>query len=704
MVNSFESCFFLDGTSESRIQADMIRNVRALGTEHSQKSFKDCLAFLAQAPSNRTRLIVYDNVDDPDLDLVSLMPPGDSCAIIVTSRNHSVGELDQKGHLELDVMSMPEAVELLRHDDPRLTEQDATAIAQELGCLAIALTQARSYIFQTRCSGAAYLDRLKSSRDKLLARPVKHQRDMRYTSTYAAFDASFEKLDVWAQRLLRLLSFLHWSKIPLELIVLAAKHHFADYERRYIEHGETYHAGKALLEEIFLREGEWDITDLDEMMVSIQSYSLASLSPGVDTLLLQMHPLAHGWINSYISQNDRISYQSAAIVLLALGSRDEYTPSAQYLASHVTHLSPLWDKLQVNEAERLGRILYEAGYFQGALRLRERVVRELERQPDLDKPTLSQGQWDLAMAYRDLGQFDRAEVLQVAVLRITTEAFGPHHHKTLTISNGLALTYRALGRLKEALELQAEVLKLMKESHGERHPDTISASNNLALSYQILGRLQEAEELQVEVPRLRKEMFGERHPDTIEASNNLATTYHYLGRLAESEELKTEVLRLRKEILGDRHYDTITVASDLSVIYSSLGRKNEAEELQIEVLRLRKEIIGERHPDTIRASNNLANTYYSTDRFNEAASIQAGALNLLLEVLGEGHVDSAMTMFNLAQTYRKLGDQRQCLDLLTRAKGAFLKALGPNHPYYQRCENVLLEFQRDSGSEPGTSS
>ena len=100
----------------------------------------------------------------------------------------------------------------------------------------------------------------------------------------------------------------------------------------------------------------------------------------------------------------------------------------------------------------------------------------------------------------------------------------------------------------------------------------------------------------------------------------------------------------------------------------------------------------------------MANTYYSTDRFNEAASIQAGALNLLLEVLGEGHVDSAMTMFNLAQTYRKLGDQRQCLDLLTRAKGAFLKALGPNHPYYQRCENVLLEFQRDSGSEPGTSS
>ena len=222
----------------------MIRNVRALGTEHSQKSFEDCLAFLAQPPSNRARLIVYDNVDDPDLDLASLMPPGDSCAIIITSRNHSIGELDKTGHLELDTMSMPEAVELLLYGDGGLTNSEATKIAQELGCLAIALTQARSYIYQTKCSGSAYLDRLKSSRDKLLARPVKHQRDMRYTSTYAAFGASFEKLDIWAQRLLWLLSFLHWSKFPIELIALAAEHKFGDYERTYIEHGEDYHAGK----------------------------------------------------------------------------------------------------------------------------------------------------------------------------------------------------------------------------------------------------------------------------------------------------------------------------------------------------------------------------------------------------------------------------------------------------------------------------
>lgn len=196
----FASRFVIDGSSESRIRTDILRHVRSLAIEHSQKDFEECLLFLAQPSPNGPRLILYDSVDDPEMDLGPLLPHGDSSPIILASRNRSAGELCPEGHLELDIMSTDEAVEVLvkSPDDTGSSTQEsrdgAHAIAQALGCLPLALTQARSYMYQTKCSASAYLERLASHRDRLLAQPVKHQRDMRYLSTYAAFDASFSKL------------------------------------------------------------------------------------------------------------------------------------------------------------------------------------------------------------------------------------------------------------------------------------------------------------------------------------------------------------------------------------------------------------------------------------------------------------------------------------------------------------------------------
>ncbi|KIM32059.1 hypothetical protein M408DRAFT_20414 [Serendipita vermifera MAFF 305830] len=46
--SKFTHQFFIDGSSEDRIRSDMVRNMRALGTDHSQKEFEDCILFLSQ--------------------------------------------------------------------------------------------------------------------------------------------------------------------------------------------------------------------------------------------------------------------------------------------------------------------------------------------------------------------------------------------------------------------------------------------------------------------------------------------------------------------------------------------------------------------------------------------------------------------------------------------------------------------------------
>jgi tetratricopeptide (TPR) repeat protein len=599
---SFTSIFFIDGSSKPRIHADMLHNVRALGTQQSQMTFKECLSFLAQHCPGHPRLIVYDNVDDPELKLLPLLPLGDHCAIIITSRNRALGQLNRQGHLELDVMSKEEAVELLLHplnSAASPTEQalkGASAVAEQLGYLPIALTQARSYMFQTKCSASAYLERLVGSRDRLLTQPVEHQRDMRYASTYATFGASFQVLPRPPQKLLRLLSFFHWTKFPLELVSVAAKHGFSSYRIQYVPHGNEFYMGKELLEDIFHRQGKFDVTDLDQMTISLQNFSLVTLSSGVDTNLVQMHPLIHGWVNSCIPEQDRAKYLAATILLLALANRQEYTPPAKYLYSHLVHLSPFWDRLLLNEAVAFGHIFHDTGHYDYALKMREKVVEDLNT---------------------ETGPFKI--IPEECALRMRGE---------------LAIAYRRLSRFSEAEEIQRELLKARRDGLGEHHPSTIIALGNLSITYALQGRLNEAEAWQTEAMKAAKVLGGEISVDTMAA---LAYTYFELGKFNDAAILWEEVLPLDKEMRGELHLDTISTATSLVLAYRELGRLGEAEAIQTEVLRMRKEAQGENHPKTVTAMLSMAEIYQERCKEPEARDLCSEAESIISKTLGSTH-------------------------------------------------------------------
>ena len=678
--------FFIDSSSEGRLRGDIVRHVRSLGPEHSQKTFEDCLLFLAQPTPDGRRLIVYDNVDDPNLKLAPLLPHGSSCTIIITSRDRLMGGLNPGAHLELDVMSTDEAVELVLHTSSQSTsaiEQDrenARDIAEALGCLPLALQQACSYMFQTKCSARTYLELLSTSRNKLLSTELNYQLHKHPISTYAAFDASFDKLVRRTQQFLRLLAFFHWSNFPLELIFLAAKHNFSDYETKYIDHGGSFQTGKNLLEDIFLRDGVWDPTIMDEMTKSIQNYSLITLIPGVDTTLLQMHPLTHGWIRSCIPEVDQDRYQSAAILLLALGARHQDTPSAKHLPSHAMHMTAVWDRLGVNDAEAFARILTEGGLFNNALGLREMVVAELRSQIDTESLEFSDSLWLLAAAYSNVGRFAEAQALQAQVMSLRKGLMQENDPTTLEAYISLANTYRILRQFDNAEVMQWEVLKLRRETLGDHNTDTLIALNQLALTYSESGRPEKAEQLQVEALALSKELQRDRHPDTLIVSGDLANTYFKLKRPKEALPLQLEVVRLSKEVRGDRHPDTSKAMSQLALIYSALGEFLDAKVLQEEVQTLSKETHGERHPVTISASSSLATIYYQMGRFKAAVAFQEEVLRLRGGLLGERNLDTIDAMRDLAQTYFSLGRTSEADWLQEEAWRRKTEILGEKHP------------------------
>ena len=77
-------------------------------------------------------------------------------------------------------------------------------------------------------------------------------------------------------------------------------------------------------------------------------------------------------------------------------------------------------------------------------------------------------------------------------LRIRQKVLGPEHPDTARCLNNLALLYKYIGEYAKAEPLYQEALRIRQKVLGKEHPDTAGCFNNLALLEFDLGRIEEA--------------------------------------------------------------------------------------------------------------------------------------------------------------------------------------------------------------------
>jgi hypothetical protein len=173
-------------------------------------------------------IIVYDNVDDPGIDIAKYFPKCSFGAVIITTRNPNLGNLAPRAHIKLDVMSEDEAVDVLLQsaiDSCRKTtgdeEEQAHVIAQELGCSPVAIVQAGYFIKVHNCLHGYHL-RLKNRHPDILNRPAENQLDDHYHGVYATLGVTLPYLSPRTQSFLNPLGFANYTEFPLVLIYRAA--------------------------------------------------------------------------------------------------------------------------------------------------------------------------------------------------------------------------------------------------------------------------------------------------------------------------------------------------------------------------------------------------------------------------------------------------------------------------------------------------
>ncbi|KAJ7238704.1 hypothetical protein C8J57DRAFT_1478622 [Mycena rebaudengoi] len=668
----FTNVFFFDASTIDTIKSGLknIALTRSLGSEPD-----DGLRWLAS--SQDEWLLIFDNADDPGINLFYYFPLSSSGNILITSRNPQLYVHAPDSHHHISDMEEEDAVRLLLASamQPLNAETESLArdIAKALYCFPLAVVQAGAYIAKTR-KLRNYLRLYEQNHAALLSRLPDQTHDKYSWSVYTTWDISFRCLGQMATKFLQICSFLHHEGISEAIFSSAATY-------KHMPLGPTEEEMKEpckFLDNFLTQAGTWEGLHFTDMIAEIQGYSL--MNEDANTDLFSIHPLVHSWSRTTIM--DPISTRECSAVILAMATMSTLDDQVFHigLLPHLNSILHGEPHLAHNFPYPYERIYYDSGHFDQS---RELCVAFLEhREPILGSglPETLSVMSSLAATYQNLGKFTDAEELKMVVVEKRKQIYGPEHPETLAAMSSLAVTYASLGKLTDAEKLQEVVLENWKHILSPEHADTLLAMFNLAVTYHSLGKLTEAEELLVVVLEKRKQTLGTEHPNTLTAMSTLAVTYHNVGKLAEAAELKRVVLEKRKQILGPEHLDTLEAMSGLASTFRDLGKLAEAEDLTVVVLEKRKQILGPEHPDTLDSMSRLAVIYHDCGKLAEAEELQVVVLEKRKQILGTEHPETLAAMSNLAVTYWMLGKFTDVAELELAVLEQRKQLFGTKHP------------------------
>jgi CHAT domain-containing protein/Tfp pilus assembly protein PilF len=359
------------------------------------------------------------------------------------------------------------------------------------------------------------------------------------------------------------------------------------------------------------------------------------------------------------------------------------------------------DDRALHEARRLNTEfvrLYNAGNYDEARSLAERVLEIRERVLGSEHPDVAQALNSLAVFYGDIGDYARAEPLYERALTIREKSLGLEHIDVAITLSDLANLYKDRGYYAKAEQLYQRALTIWEKSLGPEHPDVATTLGDLAGLYQDKGYYAEAEPLLQRVLIIKERALGQEHLHVGISLNNLANLYLFKGDYATAEPFYQRSLVILEKVLGPEHPDLATSLDNLALLYRNRGDYAKAEQILQRTLTIREKALGQEHPGLARSLNSLAFLYMKKGDYERAEPFYQRALAIREKALGPKHPDVAASLNNLGTLYLTKGDYERAEPFYRRALAIREKALGPEHPYLANSLNDLASLYCKRGN------
>ena len=637
-------------------------------------------------------LVVFDNASEPEALRPYLpgLPSSGTGHILITSRVQAWSQV--AAPLEVDVFSRAESIDHLTGRVPGLGERDASAIADLVGDLPLALESAASWLVETGTPVKEYLTALAKETTRVLSLRLPENYPVSVAATWNLAIQRLRDREPAATRLLELAAFMNPDAIAMDLV---QSDEMVDALRPFNE---------------FVTER----MVIGNVVREIVTLSLIKVDSS--TSALRMHRLVQEAVRNQLDDAQKLNTYHEVHRILAgarprVGDTDDPANWPRY-AIIWPHLTPSFAVDCEDEPVRQllidrVRFLWKTGEYTQALdfgRMLEK--RWAERIDVLGEQTLIgqplHRQWLnlrflLANVLRSQGHFQDAYDLDAVVLEEQRRALPPRHPHTLLTAGSLAGDMRGLGQFKAALEMDRTTYEDHKQAFWEDHPRALSMANNLAVSYRLVGDFARAREIDQETHTRRSAVLGDKHPYTLYSSANLARDMRELGLYTESVNLLRSTLADYQEAVGEDSPETLRTAKSLAVSLRRAGQLEEALALSRETHERYLVAFSPHNPDLLACAVNLAADLSASGDDAEAIRITEGVLAEYRGNLGAEHPYTLVCVNNLSVYARRSGAHDRARALAGQALAGFTPTLDADHPFTLAARGNLANCVVDAG-------
>ncbi|MBV9029379.1 MAG: tetratricopeptide repeat protein [Pseudonocardiales bacterium] len=569
----------------------------ALGLTALTDPMTAAVARLLGALRDRDRwLVIFDNAEDPAA-LARYLPGGGQ--VVITSRNPGWHELASP--VGVDVFDRGESIALLRRRAPQLSEGEAGRVAEALGDLPLALTQAGAHLADTDTGVQDYLTLLAERARELLAQSAPATYPMSLAaSTQVALDRLTAQSPT-ALVLLTLVAYLGPEPIPLTL--------FTTHPVQLPDPLATV-AGDPLTFTALIR--------------LLRQYGLARVEPGT----LVLHRLLAAIVRTQPHQQPGLPILMVRLLRAAVPADEAWDNPPAW---------PAWRQL-------LPHVLVATGPHRTLAGVEEDVAWLLHR----------------AAGYLQIrGEPGPARPLFERALDLRRSTLGEDHPDTLDSAGRLSLNLWELGHYEPARQLGEEALTRMRHVLGDDHPHALISADTLSLNLWELGHYERARQLGEDTLSRCRRVLGDEHPETLRSTYILALSLWGLGQYERARQLGEDTLSRCRRVRGDDHPDTLRSATTLVISLWGLGQYERARQLGEDTLSRCRRVLGDEHPDTLRSACIFAAALWGLGQYERARQLGEDTLTRMRRVLGDEHPETLRSAFILAAVLANLGEHDQ---------------------------------------------
>ena len=557
--------------------------------EHTHEPVQAVHAVLA----NRTEpwLLIIDNIAEPEA-LRGLIPAAGAGDVLVTSRAGTWP--NRQMVLPIQPLTQSHAVRLITTLSGDTNQTTAAILAEELGCLPLALAQAGCYVAHSALDLAGYLALYRCRRAELHQQG--HAPD--YPDTVAAtWQLAFDQLSPPARALLNLLAWYAPDAVPLDRLLTPDIDHLALAE-----------PVESLLRPLLvdkLRQ-HWAIRELI-------AYGLATHAEPRGSVTV--HRLVQAVTADQLTAgHDSGAWVTAAAVLLdaTCAPYGSHQVSLAVWQSVQTHVRAVIDHLRpehptsLNLRNTLVGWTGLAGDFVRARELAAGVVEDMMRVLGPDDQRTLITRMDLAYWLGQTGNIRLAREAATAVADDMTRVLGPDHRHTLFARGGVVRWTALSGDVVRARELSAALANDVQRVLSANDPRTLLGHIQLARWTGEAGDVVQAQELTAAVVEDTQRVLGPDDRHTLAARALLVRWTGEAGNVARARELAAALVEDDKRILGADHRHTLLARVNLARWTGEAGDITQAQELATALAEDTERIFGPDHRDTRAAKIHLA--------------------------------------------------------------------------------------------------